>query len=80
MIDGNRKIFERIWKLVLKVKTFLDENKTNNTVNNTIYLSSYYYSKFFIVVSYNIPFKMIYLINVIKFLIDDKNIYFLILL
>ena len=35
MIDGNRKIFERIWKLVLKVKTFLDENKTNNTINSS---------------------------------------------
>ena len=34
MIDGNRKIFERIWKLVTKVKTFLDENNENNTLEN----------------------------------------------
>jgi hypothetical protein len=37
MIDGNRKIFERIWKLVSKVKTFLDANENinrNNYLNN----------------------------------------------
>jgi hypothetical protein len=26
MLEGNKRIFEKIWKLVLKINKFLDEN------------------------------------------------------
>ncbi len=37
MLEGNKKIFEKIWKLVLKVNRFLEENtEFKNTDSKTM--------------------------------------------
>jgi hypothetical protein len=37
MLEGNKKIFEKIWKLVLKVNKFLEENtEFKNTDSKTM--------------------------------------------